>query len=188
MAIQMWVKHDGTSDEDATLIRKGNGGFEARFVGSGEERPIYFDLGRSFQSITSNSGIPADQWTHVTINYDGNNLQIYVNGELDAQTGEGADIDTDPGEPLRIGIGSSETSARYDGQIDDLRIWDTSLSLFQKQTNPYVELSGSESGLVSYYTFDGSGSTIVDQAGQNDLSMEATASKVTPSRASVSSS
>mgnify|MGYP002763232790 CR=1 FL=1 len=45
MAVQMWVKHDGTSDEDATLVRKGNGGFEARFVGSGGGGPIYFDPG-----------------------------------------------------------------------------------------------------------------------------------------------
>jgi len=181
MTIQAWVKHDGDSQENAVIVRKGNG-YRLELSGSGEERPVKFQIsGSGFDSMTSNRGIPANRWTHVSATYDGNQMQIYIDGELDASKGEDSDIDSDQSLPLVIGSGPSASEKFFSGGIDDVRIWDKSLSKFELQTNPYEELDGTESDLVSYYTFDGdSTEKATDQSGQNDLDMQATSEKVSP--------
>ena len=67
-AVELWVRHDGTSGEDAMILDKldtNNNGFQLHFVGSGEEPRLEFDHNRG--QVGSNSGIPADRWTHVAV-------------------------------------------------------------------------------------------------------------------------
>lgn len=183
MTIQAWVKHDGGSEEDAVIVQKGNG-YGLHFLGSGEERPVQFQVsGSGFDTLNSNQGIVADRWTHITATYDGNEMQIYIDGKLDASRSEDTGIGSDSGNPLQIGTGPSASQQFYSGQIDDVRIWDRSLSKFEVQTNPYEELAGTETGLASYYTFDTEtpeNPSALDQAGQNNLDLFATASKTSP--------
>jgi hypothetical protein len=183
MTIQAWVKHDGNSEDGAVIVQKGNG-YGLHFVGSGEERPVQFQIsGSGFNTLNSDQGIVAGQWTHVTATYDGNQMQIYINGRLDAERSEDDSIGSSGGMPLQIGAGASASQKFFSGQIDEVRIWDRSLTKFELQTNPYESLPGTESGLVSYYTFDANTleqPQAIDQAGQNNLDLRATASKQSP--------
>jgi len=57
----------------------------------------------------------------------------------------------------------------FDGRITDLRIWNDVRTTAEIQTNISSVLKGSEAGLVALYTMsEGSGTTIDDQASNNN--------------------
>lgn len=180
--LETWIRHDGNSAADAVIIDKTqgtstSGGYELGLVGSGEEVPVYIDLPGTYNRLESNTGVPADRWTHIAVTYDGNQLSLYINGELDAQTSAGGDIGANS-LPLKFGTNTSASNEKFfSGQIDEVRIWNKVRTLLEIKNKQFLPLKGSETGLVAYYPFSNFEPT-ADQAGDNDLTFsgDATAS------------
>jgi hypothetical protein len=173
--LEVWVKHDGESAPGALIVDKTDGsattgGYELALDGGGEEPRVRVDLPATFNTLTSTAGIPADRWTHVAVVYDGNQISLYLNGELDASTSAGGSIDGNS-LPLMVGTKTSAANEKFfSGEIDELRLWSTTRSLLQLRENRFSQLAGSETGLQAYYPFP-SGSPATDRAGGNDLAL-----------------
>ena len=114
-------------------------------------------------------------WHHVAITWDGStSIQIVVDG----QTPDGYVYTPGPGwglqsQPFALSatpnpnpnttslIGQVRHSLwnqgllNFNGTIDELRIWDRALSVSEIQNNMAHTLTGFESDLLAYYTFDG---------------------------------
>jgi hypothetical protein len=78
--------------------------------------------------VTSDEDVICNQWTHIAATYDGSELKLYINGVLKKTL---ADISgtIDQSNPGRLTIGSHPTYVScFDGLIDDVRIYRTSLS------------------------------------------------------------
>ncbi len=180
ITVEAWIKHDGSSDADAMILDKQDGGhgYQLSLVGSGEEVPVKFRIGNFGTSITSKSGIPADTWTHVAATYDGTNLTLYVNGELDRQFGDDTEI-SDGATSLYLGTTEAANGRFFSGQIDEVRVWNGGRSQLELKENRFSELTGSENGLVAYYPF-GASSPTTDRAGSNDLTFQGDASAESP--------
>ncbi|MGM0590357.1 MAG: LamG-like jellyroll fold domain-containing protein [Halobacteriota archaeon] len=173
MSFEFWVKYDASSDEDAVIFTKGgipgtrSGKYQAFLSGTGEERPVTFELDMYDGSFTSNSGIQAGQWTHVAFTYDGSTQTIYINGEQDAQRSESGSSGSNDAE-LTIGADDTMGGHYLDGQVEDLRFWNDARNLIEIEDNLYTELNGDEAGLAAHYQFAGDAT---DSAGANDLSL-----------------
>jgi hypothetical protein len=92
------------------------------------------EVGNVGNSMTSNSGVtsPIGQWTHIVINQDGTNAKMYVNGELQTATANNTWFGTHP--TLSFYIASSlswDNIYRYEGKIDDVRIYNYALTAEQ---------------------------------------------------------
>ena len=99
------------------------------------------------------SGVPAVRdWTHVTATYTGNTLSIYLNGQWMAQR-EVALSTT--GNSLVIGAEVETFSLPFDGQLDDLRLYNRALSDTEVTALYDLEKPDLNSGLVAYYPFNG---------------------------------
>src|SRR5262249_19052432 len=71
----------------------------------------------------------------------------------------------DEGHPLGIGH-SNFPSEWWDGELDEVRIWNTARSAAEIQSNMCRSLTGTEPGLMGYWRFDeGSGTTVMDASG-----------------------
>jgi hypothetical protein len=104
---------------------------------------------------------PLNTWIHCVASYDGDTQRLYINGLLaDSSSGVGIfDWDEaffsegigghqyDPGNPMDY---------RFNGKIDDVRIYNRALSADEIQ-KLYVTEGGLNAGLVAYYPFDGDG-------------------------------
>ena len=155
--IELWLKHDGNSDEDAYILTRNNGsnGYVLSLDGSGETPPLRFGTFRASSSVTSNSGIPPEQWTHVAITYDanGDTHRLYVNGQLDA-TRSGASGPREIDGKLWIGSVAGGSSNFLSGQIDNLRIWNRARSRDEIRAGLLSEVVGNEESLLAAWRFD----------------------------------
>ena len=85
------------------------------------------------QNATGTSALPLNAWTHVAVTFDGANLRLYVNGTLVRMTAIGGSIIASTG-ALRIG-GNSIWPEWFNGQIDDVRIYNRALSAGEVQND-----------------------------------------------------
>jgi hypothetical protein len=102
-------------------------------------------------------------WTHVALVYASRQPRLYVNGAL-VRSGS-ASLFPNVHPSASLGGSTQGDFGNFDGQLDEVRIWNTALSQSQIQSNMTRSLAGSESGLLTYFRCDaGSGSVLTDSA------------------------
>jgi len=163
ITMEAWIKHDGDSDANATIVEKFeaglNGqGYQLRLEGSGEEAGVTARL-REVGDVTVEGGVPYGRWTHVAAVYDGEAHSLYLNGEP-AAANEGASGSLGAANsPLKIGVDGGEEQF-FSGRIDEVRIWDVARSAEAIEASYRQELVGNEEGLRGYWRFNDAGKEV----------------------------
>ena len=70
--------------------------------------------------------LPAKEWTHVTATYDGNQMKMYYDGEVEVEGDAKGKIDTND-VPVSIGRNSEGNREHYIGRVDEVAIWSVAL-------------------------------------------------------------
>ncbi|MBI1368892.1 MAG: hypothetical protein GC162_09600 [Planctomycetes bacterium] len=131
--VALWIKAGTQTDTNPTLVSWGtntNGQrFDVRLAGSNLRSEVQGGF------IVGSSNIADGNWHHVVValNDDGslniNEAKLYVDGVAETISSSGAQaINTVAGNPLRIGNGLSDTTRNFVGNIDDVRIYNNTLS------------------------------------------------------------
>jgi len=118
-------------------------------------------------SITGSTSLNDGQWHHIayTFENDGSpdvtDVKLYVDGQLDTPS-------VIVPSPINTGNGSEVTIGHqkkpFQGQMDEIRIWNVARTQAQIKANMHHYLSGNEPYLQVYYTFDeGTGNTVTDR-------------------------
>jgi hypothetical protein len=152
--ISFWVKMD-----DAVQGRcwGQSGDMETRWSGTN----LTLDWGNT-STLTSTTTFSADQWYFIAIvwNETADDLLLYVGDQetlpvLDGSSLNGTWTNTTPTSTenrFLNGLGGNEP---VNGHGDDLRYWNISRTLQELQSDYNASLTGSESGLRSYFPLDG---------------------------------
>ncbi|WP_181256198.1 BspA family leucine-rich repeat surface protein [Aurantibacter aestuarii] len=179
--LEMQVKFDSFGALEALLNYEGwSAGYLHYQVNSGGDLAIGIN-GNSPNGVTNNTNFVTGQWYYIAMTYDVANKEtkLYVDGTL-INT-----INYTVANPLKgnlpITIGSWGTSRYFNGNIDDVRIWNTVRSLEEIQATSTMPLSGNEPDLLLYYNFNENGvvncadntaiTTITDKATTLNASM-----------------
>ena len=117
-----------------------------------------------FDNDNQPSGVTAtvDQWIHFAMTWDGTAVRAFVNGvERATKTATGAQTTLMTGRtPLVVG---GYPPAYFNGQFDELRIWNVARSAAEITSTMHQTLAGTETGLTGYWKFDEtSGTTVAD--------------------------
>ena len=83
-------------------------------------------------NITSNASLSADNVYHIAISLANNHAELYINGQLDAET-TSCQISNSATRPYRIGTNWNKSGYRYNGLISDIRIYPYALTSEQVQ-------------------------------------------------------
>ena len=103
-------------------------------------------------------------WHHVAVTCDGTNIRFYTDGVLENTTGFGGGT---MNRPLHI-MAERQPEQFIPGLVDQTMVWNYARSLAEIQSDKTTLLTGTESGLLVYYTYEnGTGSTVTDIAGGN---------------------
>jgi hypothetical protein len=88
-----------------------------------------FFTGSTTARATAASAMPIGTWTHVACTYDQTRIRLYINGIADAST---LDTGVPPYDSQKVYVGCDRNSgapaAAFDGDIDDVRIYNVPLS------------------------------------------------------------
>jgi Concanavalin A-like lectin/glucanases superfamily len=113
-----------------------------------------YDRGTS--SLYDAGKVPANDWTHIAVTWDGTNRKHYVDGELVGTHAESGNLTNATGE-IRIGSDVAYANHSPIGQIDEVRIWNVGLTQAQIRANINQKITTAQPGLVAVYHLDGNG-------------------------------
>jgi hypothetical protein len=132
LTIAAWVRPDVATKWRTVLIKETSSGLAyGLYASEGSGRPnVYITTeGGGMVGATASQSLPVGVWSHLAATYDGNALRLYVNGQLAATRAVSGNVVTSSS-PLRFG-GSSVWGEYFDGRMDDLRLYDLSLTASQ---------------------------------------------------------
>lgn len=101
--------------------------------------------------IIDTAYIPLGVWTHVAVTYDAPTgvIKLYRNGQLTMQSNTISTYLTSYQQ-----VGAFNDGNRFDGDMDEIRMWDRALCQPELSLHMGTELLGTESGLMLYYKFN----------------------------------
>ncbi|MDA9563906.1 LamG domain-containing protein [Flavobacteriales bacterium] len=193
LTISAWIRLDDTSGVKGIVTKYDSGpgaeSYSLSINNAGDELQLFVTstgAGWPYTYIVSNSvNFQTNQWYHVAGTYNNtgtDNIHLYVNGAEVAGTitnnDGGANSIEVTSVPILIG-GYWEppiTPHRpFDGQIDEVRVWNIARSETQIRDNMCRQLTGSETGLVGYWPMNegadntcSGGQDVCDQSGNGN--------------------
>jgi Concanavalin A-like lectin/glucanases superfamily len=159
ITIATWIYPD--ADEQSCIVNKkwdgDNNGLDFRTYSS---RRLLFRIGDGTLNITKYSdadSLTLDTWQHVAVVYNGASVKFYVNGQLKGSSLMAGQISANT---RSIYIGKHQGSSSYfDGKLDDVRIYNRSLTPYELKEAAYMS---------AYYKLDGNGT---DETGYNSATV-----------------
>ena len=166
VTIEAWVKWGGGSGQ--AVVYNGNSANSG--YGILIDNPNIFLMCGGVDVASSSVGFTPNVWQHIAAVRRSGTWELYSDGVQKNLSGNTAmNPNTPAGSTL---IGSTGSSQYFNGQLDEVRIWNTARTADQIRADMNKTLEGNESGLVAYYRFDRtSGTTLPDLAslgGNND--------------------
>ena len=178
LTVSAWIKPDAVDNEWSPVVESGgnlNSGTGYFFGYYTATNSFVFEVGDgSYDSVSVT--LPVGRWYHVVGTYSASgNLYLYVNGaQVGTHSHTVASISYDSN-PFTIGklAYCCATGHHFDGQIDDVRIYNRALSATDVsalyQSGQVTRKSVSNSGLVGYWPLnDGSGYKAGDSSGNGN--------------------
>ncbi|HNB56747.1 MAG TPA: right-handed parallel beta-helix repeat-containing protein, partial [bacterium] len=168
VTLEAWIRVNSFDQVWQAIVTKGDNTY--RLTRNNATNALYFAASGP-GSVSGSKDVADGLWHHVAGVYDiGNSeLRLYVDGELDGVSGASGPIDLSDA-PIWIGNNYSFPGRAWNGEIDEVRVWNTARTQSQIFANMHVSLRGDESGLAGLWHFDeSSGTTTYDAtAGGNN--------------------
>lgn len=178
VTIEVWAKSPQwyRSGSDNTIISNTQGGGYAIYVQGATGNLLFIAYANGtyqIASIASSSALINGNWHHLAGTYDGTTAKLYVDGVLKgSSTPLGSTYNIVYGNSannLFLGAESAGTSTTpdanrfFDGQIDEVRIWNNVRTAAQIKAYLFKPVANNESGLLAYYKCnEGTGTTLVN--------------------------
>ncbi len=157
---EAWFKVNALGS-DQTIISKDDSGYnDDGWLGIASDNRIYFYIDKpavSCYELYSDATVSTGIWYHIAVTWGSGGMKMYVNGILQTDTDANTSGIISSGSNLRIGSRNDTTFSNYyyfNGQIDDVRIWNIARNQAEIKQYMNTTLTGSESNLVAYYNFD----------------------------------
>lgn len=164
---EFWIKKSNSGTRYDIINKQAtSGNHDLSILISENNQAVFYTKGADNEHIvTSIQTIPTEIWTHIAGVRDGTSLKVYVNGVLDnTSPGTAQNISNTHVMLLAANYTVDGITGFLNGQLDEVRIWNTKRTKVQIRENMMKNLSGNESGLVAYYRFDQyDGTTLYDQ-------------------------
>ncbi len=162
--VEAWVKGDNVNwtGSDGIVVKQNS--YMLRTRGGTKNMYFYIYAGGGWRSteFVAPYGFDIRVWHHYAGVYENDTIRIYMDGDLFNESTATQTIDSNYESSLSIG--SWGTGSYFDGHIDEVRIWDRTLSLSDIQliknrtlTESWVDAnmnSATWTNLKAYYRFD----------------------------------
>lgn len=137
-----WIKSDGKSGGAVFSrmdVANGHRGYDLWIQGRNVGTHVINKWPSNALKVVSKDQLQPDQWHHVVVSYDGGQkaegVKIFIDGKLSENKVEQDSLDATIETEVPFKIGSRSSGANWKGEVDDIRIYERSL------TEPEVPLA-----------------------------------------------
>jgi hypothetical protein len=166
--MEAWINPDASTNGNRMIINK-EGEYEVALFSDDKIYWAFANTDPGWAWHDTGYTVTNGEWTHIAVTYNNGTVTTYVNGNLvDVYEGSGSIGDVYPAlNELRIGGRSNNPADKFfDGQIDDVRVWNTARTQADIQFNLDTVLTGAESGLAGSWSFgEGTGNVTTNSTG-----------------------
>jgi len=182
--LEAWVRPRRRNREMVIISKYNRGKWGQYILKVDSSGRVFFHREVAPWGQKSEARLPVGDFSHVAVVYDGSVSRIFVNGTLSREQKEGPQ-DNNP-ETLVL-LGAMQENGRpaefFDGDLDEIRMWDTARSPEELHHFMHVSLSGSEDGLVGLWSLDDcAGIKASDRQGRHDVVLRGPAWTASPLR------
>jgi hypothetical protein len=161
VTVEAWVRLDYAASGKMVIFQQGapGAGYALQVGADGKLQFIVDDT-----VVEAPSALPLGTWVHVAGSYDGAALNLYINGVAAAAQAFAVPIIYD-GSGATIGAGDSDGANLWQGELQELRVWNIAQPAATLTAN-MAQLLGPQAGLVADWHFnETSGLTLADSSG-----------------------
>ena len=173
--IEAWIRNTNTPGSQWKRIAGKRGAMEHWYslgLGAYGSDQLFLELNSTAGYYLAGAGPPIQGdslWHHLAAVRDGaDEIRLYVDGQVYPVGTHSGDLSNE--HDLEVGIFGTEAygGESYQGQIEELRLWNTARTTQQIRECAHLTLNGDEPGLAAYWQFnEGAGSTATDYTGGN---------------------
>jgi len=154
VTLEAWVKPESFAGYNMIIDKRDLADVSANYgltLTNGKPMFYFWNGGNVSFHIATNA-IALNAFTHLAATYDGAMVRIFVNG---TQVYAQAETDVPPSNNQPLSIGRNQVTLQYfDGDIDEVRIWNTVRNCDEIGQRFNCEMSVPQPGLVAYYKFN----------------------------------
>jgi hypothetical protein len=161
ITLEAWIYPTAwkTNVYEGNIINKenntNNNGYFLRCGASGKLNFGFGDNTTTWKELTSSTAVlTLNTWQHVAATYDGVKSKLYVNGVCTDSVNYSSSIQNSNAVNLTIGDHSGTYVRRYQGRIDEVRIWAVVRTIAEIKNNMNEEFCSKQNGLRAYYKFN----------------------------------
>ncbi|ARN77023.1 hypothetical protein BST97_02855 [Nonlabens spongiae] len=172
--VEFWMRSSTIPQQWDALVAKGDDSWRVALTDAGN---IAFAGNGSFSDFFSTVSVTDGNWHHIAAVKTATDAYIYIDGVQNVTASAPGTVNNS-GFAVSIGENLQATGRYYTGEIDDIRIWSTSRTSTEIDSNRFCELGGSESNLTAYYKMnngvaagDNSDVTVLDNASSNGTAL-----------------
>lgn len=154
ITLEAWIKRNSIGEDDCIINKNNfanNDGYSLWVFSNN-----LFALRFGNLAYFSNSSVPAGSWNHLSASYDGNEIRLYLNGNLDKVYSGVSNPMSNTGD-LFIGTPQDAVGNSFynmNGDVDEVRIWNRALCQAELQNNLNCEITSGALGLLANYHFN----------------------------------
>jgi hypothetical protein len=173
LTYEAWIMIEGGTDIRYVQAVQQSGEAGGRLLRVLDNNILQFQVvdGTSQKTTVESQGIEQNQWYHIAgvLDTDTDELRLYVNGEEVALSTNVSDEFSTQLNNFTIGKRPDLDQEYFDGQIDEVRVWNVARTADEIRTAMHTTLDGDEAGLLAYWQLnEGSGLIAGDVSGGHD--------------------
>ena len=158
-SFEAWIKVRAYTNDDGLGSwifgdeRNFNGGIQVQLDTSGYITTFHPNTG----FVKSSYKVPLHTWTHIAFVQSYSQLDLYVNGNFVQTLLTSPNLHSYDYDDFTLGAFTSDFinfTRHFNGQMDEVRVWDRAICQAQIQNNMNCELSGYIDGLTVHYKFN----------------------------------
>lgn len=153
MTVEAWIKVNTFTTSYQAVVTKGDHSWRIQRYANTNVLEFDVTIGGVDRRAIGNRSVNDGKWHHVAGVYNGSQVQLYIDGTLDSYTAATGNIDN-TSHVVAIGENIEATGRYFNGQIDEVRVWNYAQPYGYIRSYMNKTLIGNEYGLKGYWKLD----------------------------------
>ncbi|RNC79838.1 MAG: choice-of-anchor D domain-containing protein [Winogradskyella sp.] len=154
--LSTWIKRESGSTNTSIVSKRDvayTEGYDLKINASNQVEMNW--INGSTRTISSSVAIPENEWHHIAVTHDGTTARLYIDGVLETTSTLPLPLDTSRSFLIGAAGRDGSATAYFDGNIDEVRVWNAALTANQLRFLMNQELEDNAGTIGKYFDDNG---------------------------------